>query len=940
MGLNYNSSSIIGSGIDQEVLQQLERRRKVFASHHKTSDEVGYTQANSVFVRLMSTVNEVDPFDGSQDETLAATHILQAGQLDEYGAVDNFTLRGGMKPDKYPPPTPAYEDDTERGTIPMPGITSVTVTPKNSFGTVRLGKINFRVNSANQLSVIEKLYMRPGYEVLLEWGHSRWIDSDNEIQTKAIRISNKYFFGNGSTDAIMKSAYKVKKMADYNYDFMYGRVSNFSWSLSNGIYDCSIDLISEGNLIESVKAASTINSIDSNDDKSNQAKYTSRLHYYLDAVLNTPKLQNFSITKSIEKKLRSKNRNHALLSRVENFQFQQLDNGDGYPDGSNFNDATEFRYPHYIMANDKKGSDGGESHRFMTMAEFLALVNEVFMPKDEFEKSVIRFYTGDFEQAAGTPKTPFLTYGSHLALDMRVALLPKSANNNSPFVLTPSKSYNNYYGATNDILQIYINVRYLWDTVSEIIKTPDNSVKNVLTLVNSVLAGIQHTLGGINEFDIHFDEETRIYYVVDRKIVPAKDDIKNLESIIKISGIGTTVSDVKLASKNSPALATMVAVSATATHSDAGDELMNLQKWNQGLVNRHRNELRIAAKNQQKDIDEAPETAASLIKALKTFVKNSNARDWDEYKDAENPQSVVEIIDQEIESLREIHSSISSDKLQTEIRKKKTNPPGLIPLELSFTMKGISGLKIGQSFLLSDEFLLPEKYRGNVGFLITGISHNIDQNKWRTEVTTQMIVLQTFEKVVADVGDDDEEEEVAEVPEEITPAENPNPSQRQPVGTLTVGKDCTDLVKKFESFEANAYRDPGSGNQPMTIGYGTTVINGRAVKLGDVITEPVAARIMQEQLEQQYASSVRSFVKVPVTQYEFDALASFAYNVGVGNLKSSTLLRKLNSKDYVGAGNEFPRWNKAGGQVMRGLTRRRKAEQDLFFKDSPGNKAS
>lgn len=85
---------------------------------------------------------------------------------------------------------------------------------------------------------------------------------------------------------------------------------------------------------------------------------------------------------------------------------------------------------------------------------------------------------------------------------------------------------------------------------------------------------------------------------------------------------------------------------------------------------------------------------------------------------------------------------------------------------------------------------------------------------------------------------------------------------------------------------------------------------------------------------QPYEAAVNRNVKVPLTQGMFDALASFTFNEGTGALAGSTLLRKLNAKDYVGAAGEFAKWNKAGGHVLAGLTRRRAAERKLFLSKS------
>lgn len=81
---------------------------------------------------------------------------------------------------------------------------------------------------------------------------------------------------------------------------------------------------------------------------------------------------------------------------------------------------------------------------------------------------------------------------------------------------------------------------------------------------------------------------------------------------------------------------------------------------------------------------------------------------------------------------------------------------------------------------------------------------------------------------------------------------------------------------------------------------------------------------------QGFAKQVAPLLEVPVKHHQFDALVSFAYNVGIGNLKSSTLLRKLNAGDYDGAALEFHRWKRSNGRVLPGLVRRRAAEALLF----------
>lgn len=137
------------------------------------------------------------------------------------------------------------------------------------------------------------------------------------------------------------------------------------------------------------------------------------------------------------------------------------------------------------------------------------------------------------------------------------------------------------------------------------------------------------------------------------------------------------------------------------------------------------------------------------------------------------------------------------------------------------------------------------------------------------------------------------------------------------------------LIKGFEGKQLVAYDD---GVGVWTIGFGTIkYLNGVRVKRGDKCTEAQAEQYLRNDLIT-FENALNQLVKVPLNQNQFDALVSFTYNLGETNLRSSTLLKKLNAKDYKGAAAEFLKWNKAGGKVMNGLVKRRKAEMELFLK--------
>jgi lysozyme len=141
---------------------------------------------------------------------------------------------------------------------------------------------------------------------------------------------------------------------------------------------------------------------------------------------------------------------------------------------------------------------------------------------------------------------------------------------------------------------------------------------------------------------------------------------------------------------------------------------------------------------------------------------------------------------------------------------------------------------------------------------------------------------------------------------------------------MKISQKGIDLVKSFEGLELKSYKDSVG---VLTVGYGST---GPHVSAGMIITKEQAEQLLKKDLER-FEKGVSELVKVPLTRNQFDSLVSFSFNLGLGNLKSSTLLKKLNASDYIGASREFERWNRAGGKVLAGLTRRRIAERDLFL---------
>ncbi len=146
---------------------------------------------------------------------------------------------------------------------------------------------------------------------------------------------------------------------------------------------------------------------------------------------------------------------------------------------------------------------------------------------------------------------------------------------------------------------------------------------------------------------------------------------------------------------------------------------------------------------------------------------------------------------------------------------------------------------------------------------------------------------------------------------------------------MKINQATVDLVKEFEGFKANAYKCPAG---VWTIGYGTTAAAGVGIdpKPGMTISKSDAEAYLEATLDN-FADKIAPLITAPINENEFGAFLSLAYNIGPGAFKKSSALAAFNAGDKAKAAKAILLWNKAGGKVLKGLTRRREAERKLFL---------
>jgi lysozyme len=146
---------------------------------------------------------------------------------------------------------------------------------------------------------------------------------------------------------------------------------------------------------------------------------------------------------------------------------------------------------------------------------------------------------------------------------------------------------------------------------------------------------------------------------------------------------------------------------------------------------------------------------------------------------------------------------------------------------------------------------------------------------------------------------------------------------------MKVSEQCIKMIKHHEGVRKKPYQDPIG---LWTVGVGHLIEDGKKLpkEWNRELTDEEVDELLYKDLKR-FETGVKRLTKVALSQGQFDALVSFSFNVGLGNLQSSTLRSKLNREDYKGAAEEFPKWRRAGGKVLAGLVKRRADERALFL---------
>ena len=754
----------IGSPISRKVADQLEVRKSVIGkTTGKTREDLLYTTSKTGWIKLSSSVNTLTneevlrikqqkgrgSINGSN--LLAGYNILMGGLLDP-----NRNLRAGLNTSGTYNLQAAYNTDlSSTGLRPMPGITSMNVKSKNTYGTLREAEIKFVCWTLEDFEAMDKLYLRPGFSMLIEWGHSLYLDEQGALITDIETVPNG-FFSNGITmPSILKTIQEIRQRSNYNYEGMYGYVKNFSWNYtSNGGYECTVTIISTGEILESLqirfdpKQRIPVDEMDDADSSEGIEQKKSIYHYFIQ------KLQ----------KIKEPSFNRDRLQKEAPTFAKKLIDFKGYYYEAQLDD-------HWMW-------DESIDLHWISFRTIFDIFNKHISLVDQSKKEGTPGYTyvnintdftdpGTGEYMSGK----YVTSPEHFSIDPMVCILPKiakvttvgvnwlesaAASATTAFlipILVPGKKTTEIKvdahkliatdglpenSDSDDVLNILVSMPFLKQKLDEALDVDGKRNKSVHDILMAVIDGVNTALGGINALDLAYDEDLNRFFLIDRNATPLNS---SNHPTLTMAGVDSIFTDVSISSKITNEMGAQISVAAQGSTSNYSDNVDNLVKWNPYIIDR----LRVTKDTSTKPSPETEEQKKSKEDEEERI--NDWLDDVVDFYDLFNGGAFSAIFNEgfdkeDLEASKTMHAEWTANNVA--IRYQEANNqtiPGLVPVELSFKTDGIGGFKIGESFKIASG-ILPREYQDKFGYIITGLEHSIDsKGRWETSVTTQFYLL-------------------------------------------------------------------------------------------------------------------------------------------------------------------------------------------------------
>jgi hypothetical protein len=782
---------VVGESFKPYVNGQIAARQKMYGSgfnRTRTAQEMSYLNSNTTWVKMASSVDISKLYDGKQrlknlglgGDYAKADHLAKQAVLFNGLTPLSGNMRAGVAQSNTLINSSAYGfGGTEFGLKSLPGITSIDITPVNR-GSIKQATVNIKAYNKFQFELIETLYLRLGFTIMLEWGNSIYVDNNNNvIKSNTTLIDNFFFKGNGTHLEVLNRIEKERSDKFGNYDALFARVVNFDWTFQpNGSYDISIKLTSLGDVIESFKvnalAPKTVI-----DESQLSKKSASEGGDLTDDNVNKNSISNFL---------------YIIKSQYTNEDFRNKKNGLLKIDSSlGSSDSSPIEQRLYI--------------RLGTLLEYI-------------QKEILTFFTNGV--GGGCFPLVYINTSSDCVMRAKPKLIsvepqtciikpnftlmgieyPEWAENMTSFFADSTGN-----GNVGFIHDVYLNFNFIEKLLQS--NTDKEGNISLYSFITAILGGINKSLSNVCDLEITVNADQNQVIIRDQKLTPrlTKDGMLaegKKSTIIEVMGFkggedndsenisytSNFVKNFSFKTQITSKLSSMLSIGATANNNSLNEDATAFSKWNMGLIDRFQQKITDGTPDGckvEECVEEEDQIVTLVIEKPLSWFERLN--EWEKLrqqnlvKEQERSDNIAKNYNNTLENyfnasfadeykhLRRVYREVFSDKDKLDIKtydgkkyfqndpdfvekgksilknyitsddidtsvksKKPSSNIGFIPIELSLDIIGMSGIKIYNQLRLNTDFL-PYNYDETMEFVVMGLGHKVDSSGWTTTIS-------------------------------------------------------------------------------------------------------------------------------------------------------------------------------------------------------------
>lgn len=759
---------IIGEKIELGLSNQIKVRQEKLGMPIPDTDTIVYTNSKTSWLRVASSVDITDPtalgisdLVTSKNNALAKNLVLAGPAINSSGNIPNTIFPDGSGLSAEAKSLLGIGGDTSKwGLTPPPGVESISIQALNR-GAINKGQIKIKAHNPDQFRLLEVLYLRLGFTILVEWGHSIYYDNQGNLQQFdgfATEPFTNFMDGTSNFSAINESIQSEIKKRDYNYDGFLGYISNFNWTFNpDATYDITLDIISRGGLIDSLTTnkTGTNNSVGGEKNKKTDTNATiigMYLKHWYNTFKNATSGQNDAVVEYEGKDLARKKTKSSV--NTPDYDAAQLLSFDVEREG----EIERFNMKENSYKTKSKSSSEDNDFYYISMGMFLRLLSKrCLVYEDDKETGILSINTDyethwmlshPYQQSVdpricrlknATPEASYKPFGDLGDLGPGFTAFPVFEAKNGG-IATPSIGIPNLFkpGSSNpfagDIMGIMLNMTFVVNAINKNIDEEGNV--GLTKLLKFVLDNVAKVTGGINKFNVSYSKEKNEVIIYDDNTIPQKGAVKETRTPIHIydiaaknssknttAGLGSFVTNLSFSSKIFPKIQNSVAIAAQNPNEPVGEQVGSFQKLNRGIVDRTSKGAKGYYANNAKQLTTYEKFSQEIYFLNDYFETIYNSRKFTYPEDKiESNQSVLKDILSLDFSWRSGENQIAS--------------PFFIPVELSLELDGIAGFKLYEKFDITPDYILPPSYLNNLNFVIQGVSSELNNGKWTTKLQT------------------------------------------------------------------------------------------------------------------------------------------------------------------------------------------------------------